>query len=897
MTDRDRSERNADARSNRDVHVVPPKPEAEVDDELHFHLEQRIRSYIASGMTPEAARRKALERFGDIQGVRDECAQLLTADRKAEARRDWFGDLAQDVHFALRSGVRAPLFSLLAIVTLALGIGANAAVFGVVKSVLLNSLPYADAGRLMRVYCPFRTGIEQRGALSAGTVSDIRERQHSFSSLGAFLSARDAVYAGNGNDAPLVMKAMFIEPQLLRTLGVAPIRGPGFKDDDGMHDTTVVVILSHGTWQRLFNGDASAIGKVIRLNGLPRTIVGVLPRDFVPPQDEPDFYLPLGMQLFMRDPIGVRGSHNFGFIGRLKPGVSEESARRELESIGAELEKLYAKDNFGIGLTGVSLRDAMVGDTRTPLLVLLASAALVLLITCANLAGALVSRTISRRKEFAVRVALGAGRGRLVRQLLTESVLLAAIGGVVGLVLAMAGLALLRGLALRSIPAYADLSLDTGAVLVTFAIALATGLAFGAGPALSVGRSDPQDTLREQTRGASESRRTRRARGVLVAGQIALCVSLLAGAGLLVRSLIAMTSAPLGFDPDRMLTFTIQLPNAKYPTPDARMRAYDEIATKLRALPGVTGVANVSQLPTTVNNSNGLFIQGSAWGPNEPVPFILTARASDEYFRTLGIPLQQGRTFTTTDRLDAPPVIVINEAMARRYWPKGNAVGAQIHIGPPNPNAPWITVIGVVGNVRNDPTHLGPEPMMILPLRQALFADNFAIRASGDPLALVNTVRRTLASIDPMIPMYKVSTMNQVLGETFAPRRLPVVLMATFGGLALLLASVGVYAMFASMATAREREFGVRVALGSSRGAIVGLVLRQGGAWMIVGLAVGALGVVLAARFVRTQLFGVAQFDPIAIGIAVLTLLACAGVALLVPVVRASRVDPINVLR
>jgi putative ABC transport system permease protein len=358
-----------------------------------------------------------------------------------------------------------------------------------------------------------------------------------------------------------------------------------------------------------------------------------------------------------------------------------------------------------------------------------------------------------------------------------------------------------------------------------------------------------------------------------------------------------MTSAPLGFDPNRMLTFTIQLPNAKYRSADARMRAYDEITTKLRALPGVVGVANVSELPTAISNSNGLFIQDAPWGPNEPVPFILTARASDDYFRTLEIPLEQGRTFTTTDGIDAPPVIVINEAMARRYWPKGNAVGAQIHIGPPDPKEPWITVIGIVGNVRNDPMHLGPEPMMILPLRQSVVADNFAIRTSGDPVALVNTVRRTLTAIDPMIPMYHVSTMDQVLGETFAPRRLPVVLMATFGGLALLLASVGVYAMFASMATAREREFGVRVALGSSRGAIVGLVLRQGGAWMIVGLAVGAIGVVLAARFVRTQLFGVAQFDPIAIGIAVLTLLACAGVALLVPVVRASRVDPINVLR
>ncbi len=890
MTDRDRSEHQG---GKRDFQPVPPKPEAEVDDELRFHLEQRIQSYIASGMTPDAARRAALERFGDVKGVREECAQLLTQDRKAEARRDWFDDLRQDLRFAWRSAARAPLFTLLAVLTLTLGIGANAAVFGVVKSVLLNALPYADPARLMRIYSPFKN--TPRGALSAGTISDIRERQHAFSSFGAFQPPRDVVYMGT--DAPQVMKAMWAEPALFRTLGVSPVRGAGFRDDDGNHDTTTVVMLPYGTWQRLFGGDPSVIGRNIRINGLPRTVVGILPRGFVPPSDNVDFYLPLGMALFMRDPIAVRGSHNFGLVGRLKPGVQPEAAQRELVAIGAELERLYAKDNLGIGLAGVPLRDAMVGDTRTPLLVLLASATLVLLIMCANLAGALLSRTISRRKEFAVRIALGAGRGRLVRQLLTESVFLAVVGGIAGLLLAMVGLGLLRGLALGALPSYADLSLDTGAVLVTFALALAAGIAFGVGPAVAVGRADPQATLRDETRGTSESRHTGRLRGILVAGQIALCVSLLAAAGLLARSLWAITSAPLGVNPDRALTFTIQLPGAKYRSAAARVRAYDDLTERLRAIPGVTAVADVSQLPTTVGNSNGLFIQDSPWAPNQPVPFILTARVSDDYFHTLGIPLKQGRVFNPTDRMDAPPVIVINEAMAQRYWPKGNAVGARIHIGPPDPTAPWITVIGVVGNVRNDPTQLQPEPMMFPTIRQQPAGDAFIVRTSGDPIALTNTVRKTLASVDPTIPMYKVSTLRDVIGDTFAPRRLPVILMGAFGALALLLASVGVYAMFANMAVSREREFGVRVALGATRGAIVRLVLGQGVVWMGVGLAVGTIGVVMAARLVRTQLFGVPQFDPIAIGLAVVTLLVCAGVALLVPVRRASRADPINVLR
>jgi putative ABC transport system permease protein len=733
------------------------------------------------------------------------------------------------------------------------------------------------------------------GSFSAGTISDVRERQHSFTSLGAFQHARDMFYANGSNTE--VVQGMWVEPALLRTLGVAPARGAGFRDEDGMHDTTTVVMLSHGAWQRLFAGDPEIIGKTIRLNNIGRTVVGVLPRDFVPPEREAEFYLPLGVGLFMRDPIGVRGSHNFGFIGRLRPGVTSEAAQRELASIGAELERLYPKDNLGIGLEGVPLRDAMVGDTRSPLLILLASAALVLLIMCANLAGALLSRTISRRKEFAVRVALGAGRGRLVRQLLTESMLLALAGGAAGLALAVLALHSLHRLALTMLPAYANLSLDVGAVLVTFALALLTGLAFGVGPALSVGRADSQGTLREQTRGSSESARTRRMRGLLVAGQIALCITLLAAAGLLARSLWALTNAPVGFDPERLLTFTVQLPSNKYPTEAARIQAYDELRRRLNALPGVVEAANVSQLPTKIGNSNGLFIQDAPWAPNQPVPFILTARTSENFFHALSIPLRQGRAFTTADGPDAPPVIIINDAMANRYWPRGNALGARVHIGPPNPDLPWITVVGIVGNVRNDATQLVPEPIMYIPIRQQSLGDAFVIRAARDPLALTSSVRRAIASVDPTMPMYKVSTMQAVIGEGFATRRLPVVLMTSFGALALLLASVGVYAMFATMAAAREREFGVRVALGSTRGAIAALVLRQGGLWMLVGLVAGTVGVIAVSRALQAQLFGVPALDPIAIGVSLLILLVCAGLALLVPIRRATSVDPITVLR
>jgi len=882
-----------DGSKGHDAHFVPKKPAAEVDSELQFHLEQRIQENIARGMSPDAARRAAIERFGDVDDVRDACMRLLAEDRRAEARRDWLDDLRQDVRFALRSSLRAPLFSALAVATLALGIGANAAVFGTVKSVLLNALPYGNADRLVRIYSPFGTS-DRSGALSAGTVSDIRERQHSFERLAAFLPARDGIYMG---DQPQIVKSMFIEPGLLRTLGVSPLRGAGFRDDDGNHDTTTVLMISYGAWQRLFGGSGDVVGKTVRLNGIARTIVGITPRQFVPPQDDADFFQPLSIAPFMRDPVSVRGSHNFGFVGLLKPGVTAEAANHELNGIGAEIERLFWKDNRGFRLVGIPLRDAMVGDTRVPLLILLASAVLVLLIMCANLAGALLSRTISRRKEFAVRVALGAGRGRLVRQLLTESVLLSAVGGVIGLLLATVGLRLLRGLALTSLPSYADLRLDTGAVMVTSALALLTGFAFGAGPALSVGRADPQGTLRDESRGTSETRRTRRARGVLVAAQIALCVSLLAAAGLLARGLWTITTAPLGFDTHDLLTFTLQLPNSTYPDAASRVRLHDQIEQAVRALPGVKDVAVASQLPTKVTNSNGLFIETAPWAANAAVPFITTARVSDDYFKTLSIPVLEGRAFSTIDRADAPPVLIINEAMARKFWPKGDAIGARVHVGPPDPKAPWITIVGIVQNTRNDPTRLSPEPMMFFPQRQAPFGDNVIIRTASDPVGLTATVRQAIAAIDPTLPMYNVATLDDVVATTFAPRRLPVVLMTAFGALALLLSSVGIYALFATMAASREREIGVRIALGATRRGIASLILREGGVWMIAGLAVGSVGVLFVGRFLRTQLFGVPELDPIAIGAAMSVLVACAALALLAPIRRATSVDPITVLR
>jgi predicted permease len=874
-----------------------PRIEADVEDEVAFHLEMRVAELVARGSTPEAARAEAHRRFGDTR----HWSMAMTAEDRERAaleqRAEWLDDLRQDLRFGVRSLLRAPLFTLLAVITLALGIGANAAVFGVVKSVLLDALPYADADRIMRAYGRRADGSQDRGPVSAGTITEVAARQRSFGQLAAFEGRpREAVYSGDNN--PIVTQVAWVEPALFPTLGVKAARGRVFRAEDAAADTAYNIIVTHATWQRLFGGDPGIVGRAVRVNGITRTIVGVLPRGFVPPfPGEVDFYFALDFHGAMRDPVRFRRQQNYGFVGRLKPGITVEAARQDLARIGQELAREYPVYNGSVALVAMPIRESMVGDTRKPLLVLLASAGLVLLITCANLAGALLSRALTRRREFAVRVALGAGRGRVVRQLLTESVVLALAGGGAGILLAVGGLEVLRGLAVRALPPYAELSLDGGALVVTALVALGTGLAFGIMPALAVSRADPHDTLRDEGRGTSESTRSRRLRGILVAGQIALCLSLLAGAGLLARSLWAMTATPLGFNPDDVLTVAVQLPPGTYTTTASRSAFVSQFEERVRALPGVIAVASTGEVPTRVVNHNSIFVDGAPPPPSDAVPLALYTTVSDDYFRTLGIPLEEGRTFGPQDTPASPPTLIISESLARRFWPNESAVGKRVRLDP-SPDTPVYTVIGVAGNERNDPARADPEITMYMSTRMNPWnGPIFVIRTKGDPLALVKPVQQTLASLDPRLPLHNPVTLRTLISDGLAGRRLPVVLMTAFGGLALVLASVGVYAMFAAMAATREREFGVRMALGSSRAAIARLVLRQGSVWMLAGLLVGAGGVAVVARLVRGLLYGVAPFDPVALGLAILLLIAAAAVALLVPVRRATRVDPITALR
>ena len=867
----------------------------EVSEEIRFHLEERTRRLVAQGMPPDAARAEALREFGDVGEAAAELEAIGRRRVRRTERAGWWRDLRQDLRYGVRSALHAPLFSLLAVVTLALGIGANAAVFGVVKSMLLDSLPYRDAGRLVRIYTQFEQSSFARSSVSPGVATDFAERLRTMSDVAAFnFSTFDLALVDD--TGPRVVSGASVGGDFYATLGVRAALGRTLTTADAATDAAM---LSHAAWQREFGGDRAVIGRSLRIEREAVEVVGVLPRDFVGPMGEADVLFALDLSPMLSDPATARDQHWLGLVGRLAPGASLEAAQRELDALGAALAREHPQKEKGRGFVAVPLRDAMVGETRTPLLVLMASAGLVLLITCANLAGALLSRTISRRKEFAIRVALGAKRSRLVRQLLAESILLAMAGAALGLGLAVGGLGALRSLAvstLPSLPAYADLSLDLGAVLVTLLAALCTGVAFGLAPALAAGRWEPQGTLREESRGASESRRTRHLRGVLVSAQIALSLSLLVGAGLLVRSLWTMTNAPLGFEPDGVLTARVQLPQAGYATPAARGVFFQQLETRLAALPGVDGVASTTQIPSPTMSSNVLTLDGVTLEGDGPT-FIPYMSVSDDFFRTMRIQRMEGRTFGAEDVRDGTPAIVISETMARRYWPSGGAVGARIRVSP-HTTERWGIVVGVVRDIRVDPALAAPGPMAYASNRQddLWTGRDFVVRSTGDATALLPLFQRELATLDPGIPLRDPMTLRAIVDERVAPRRLPVLLMIAFGALALLLASVGVYAMFANMAAAREREFGVRVALGASRGGIAGLVLRQGAVWMALGLAGGAAGVVVVARVLRGLLYGVAPFDPLALGLAVVLLLLCGVVALLVPIRRATRVDPISVL-
>jgi putative ABC transport system permease protein len=858
--------------------------EEDLSDELKATFDLLLEEKLAAGMSPGEARRRARLELGSEEALKDG-----VRDVRQGASLDL---LLQDTRYAFRQFRRSRGFALVAIVTLAFGIGANAAIFGVLKSLFLDALPYRDADRLVRVYQRPIDGTSGRPGWRAEVADRIRASQSSLDLLAAFDSPRDAAYGADGGTQ--IVRIQWVEPLLFRTLGVEAALGRTLNDDDRAvghvpangaergPDTARSVMITHDAWRRLFGEDPGVLGREVRVNGLPRSIIGVLPRGFAGPAGPVDFYL--GFDL--KPAIGV-GAGWLGLVGRLKPGVSAETARRDFEAIALAGAARSAPSAVA---EAVLLRDAMVGATRTPLLVLLASAGLVLLIACTNLAGVLLSRSLSRRRELAVRVAMGAGRGRIIRQLLTESVWLALLGGVAGLVIAQVSLLMIRSLAAPMLPPFVALSLDPAVIAIAALVALTAGIGLGVVPAVGVSRADPQSALRDDARASTEGRRSRQTRGVLMAAQISVCAALLSGAGLLGRSLWAMATRPLGFDSSGVLAATVNLLPKDYPTLASRSRFHQQWLDRVRTLPGVEGVAIANKVPT-VNPRRDPLRKGS--DPDTASRSVVYASVSDGYFEALRIPILEGRTFEASEREGAPLAVVISESLRRREWPVGGAIGAPVRLG-----GQMGTVVGIVGDVRNDLGRTDSEPQAYMSHRQESTGRMcLLLRTKGDPLSYIKPVQRELAALDPTIPITRAGALSTMVGEVLAARQLTAILVSAFGVLALGLASIGVYSMFASMAAARRREFGVRLALGSRPGAIAALILRQGAFWMAVGLAGGVLGIGVVVNVLRGWLFGVAPFDPIALGGSMCALLVCAALALLIPVRRAVGVDPITVLR
>jgi putative ABC transport system permease protein len=793
----------------------------------------------------------------------------------------------QDVRFALRSLRRHPVFAFTAIVTLALGIGANTAIFSAVNGVLLRPLPYPEPDRLLTIW-----GHHASIGRETASLPDFLDwrKARAFSGMAAWASTSFTV---SGTDEPQVVTGAQVTPNYFRVLGVTVPRGRDFRHEEAQGGARVAV-LSRGYWQRAYGGRADVVGRQITLSGAPYTIVGVGASGLALPE-EVDIWTPLQI-----DTTLGRRNDFLQVIGRLAPGVTPQAAGAELATIARRLEAEYPNSNAGWGVELIGLQERIVGEIRPALLVFMGAVGLVLLIVCANVANLMLARVAAREREVTIRAALGASRRRLVRQLLTESVLLALAGGVLGLGLAVWGVSALRALDPGTLPRLSEVHLDAGALAFALLLSIGTGLLFGVVPAIRVLGFDLRGGLAEGGRGLSGVRPGTRTRTALVLAEVALASVLLVGAALLLRSFVGLQRVDPGFTTQGILTARVTLPRARYDDPARQVAFADALLERARALPGVSSAS----LSTSAPVDDGLpywaiALAGVDQPPPEVVQDAVVYRTSPEFFHTFGLPLIRGRLFGSSDRGQSPPVAIVSQALARRYWPGRDPVGSRLTFGDPADSAStWMTVVGVVGDVRQEGAVSPAYPQIYVPFAQVSSRSMVvALRSGQDPLTLVPSLKQALASVDPNLALSRVTTMQQRLANTLARPRVNALLLATFAATTLILAALGIYGVIAYSVVQRTREMGIRVALGARAEDVLGMVMRQGLTPVLIGLAIGLGAAAVGSRVLRSLLYGVAATDLATYAAVAAFLAAVAVAASYVPARRAARSDPMTALR
>ena len=859
-----------------------------VTDEVAFHLEMRTRELIEQGLDPTEARAEARRRFGDVREVTDATRREDATARSGERRVEFLGELRQDLTIGLRRLVKAPGFSLLAILILALGIGANSAVFSVLNAVVLQPLPYPEADRLVQIWESSPSRGFDYFAASELNYADFRDNNEAFEHLAATAFSS---YNLSLDGEAIRLDGRRVSLEFFDTLGVHPTLGRAFTpEEDALGSESRVAVLSESLWRNRFGEDPEVIGTTMLMNDAAFTVVGVMPRgNFF--FDDADVFVPL-----RAGTNEERGDHRLAVLGRLRQGVTVEQGEADLDAVAAQLAIDYPDSNQGFDTRVRSLYDAIVGEElRQALYVLVGAVGMVLLIACANLSSLLLARATARHREIAIYAALGASRERIVRQMLTETTLLALVGGAIGVLLAFRGVDWFRALDPGRLPRFETLAIDGSVLLFALGATLVTALLAGLLPAWQAAGCDPQDALKDSGRGTSSSARTRRARHALLAAEVALSIVLLAGAALLIRSFLHVQSIHPGLDADAVLTLGINMPAATMEEFEALPGQYREMLAQAESVPGVLSAATISGLPFGGGaTSMDMIVEGRDHGENYPSAFWRLA--SPDYFEAMGIPLLKGRKFYPEEG-DARAIAIISESMAASLWPDEDPIG-QRFLAWRDPER-IKTVIGVVGDVRERSLESEAMNIVYMPhLQMAGWPDMyFVVRTDGDPAELAPSVRAAIGQVAPDRPVTDVRPLSDVLDDTLGARRFNTSLLLCFAAVALALAAAGVYGVMAYSVAQRTSEIGIRMAMGAGGTQVVSMVVRQGMTVVGAGVAAGVLAALAATRLLASMLFGVSPFDLLSLGGAVLFLTMIALVACALPAVRATRISPTEALR